>query len=325
MNPATGLFGPVLKTLRKEGYLSCDMHFHTEYSMDAISKIPNVLKRCRKIGSGIAISDHNNYRGSEHAHKIKNKGDFIIPAIEASTRRGAHSLFYFRKLSDGRKFFEDVITPLRRKNPFFLPILMEQLLEKARDYNALVSLPHPFGPGCTGVKKNPDIKEINKYFDFVEVMNGVCLRGMNEKAMDWAKQVKKGITGGTDGHTTNELGLVQVVAPGSNIDEFFESLLAKKQTVIGTEERFFKDALNQIEKEAGYLARASKTGNLMQWLESHFEIELRHIKNVDKEFIHHFNIQHGHIGNKESYFMKRHKYYKHIHDELLEGTKWAGK
>ena len=121
---------PLFKMMRSVGFQAVDMHFHTEYSMDAVSDIRAVLARCRTRGYGVAITDHNDIRGALKAWNMK-RDEFIVPGIETSTKEGAHTLYYFYDVKDLQRFYNDVVQPLRKKNPFFLPITIYQFIENA--------------------------------------------------------------------------------------------------------------------------------------------------------------------------------------------------
>ncbi len=61
-----------------------DLHIHSEYSYDSFNKIDNILKVAKERGlSGIAITDHNKFRGSlEASAKAKQYDLLVIPGME---------------------------------------------------------------------------------------------------------------------------------------------------------------------------------------------------------------------------------------------------
>jgi len=307
-NPA-GVYGPVLSLLKKEGYTAADMHFHTEFSMDGISKVNNVLKRCRKLNTGVAIADHNEIGGVIKAFKLRKK-EFIIPGIEASCHEGAHLLLYFYTLSECREFYKKEILPQKKINPFFIPTKTAELIETASKYNCVICSPHPFGPGVTGIHKIDIPSSTIRKIDLIEGINGVCLRGMNTKAIDWANKLKKGMTAGTDGHTTAELGLDLSLAQGNDIESFLKSLIKGNSIIIGKEECFFTDAVHQVVKEKFYFERAIKKHEGLLWLKTHYENEVEHLKNKMKKEEFHFHMHAHHRELKKE--SRLHPHFKHL-------------
>src|SRR3989339_181513 len=97
--------GPILQLLSKVKFLGVDMHFHTEYSMDGVSKIEAVLEKCRKDGIGVAITDHNEIKGAIRAVK-ESKGQFIIPGIEMTCHVGNHLIVYFENIKQLQLFYD---------------------------------------------------------------------------------------------------------------------------------------------------------------------------------------------------------------------------
>ncbi|MFH1211244.1 MAG: PHP domain-containing protein, partial [archaeon] len=79
-----------------------DMHYHTRYS-DGRTKIAKVMKKCRKRGFGVAVTDHNDIRGAILASRYN--GVMTIPGIELGVREGAHLLLYFYNIKDLEEYY----------------------------------------------------------------------------------------------------------------------------------------------------------------------------------------------------------------------------
>lgn len=292
------------------------MHFHTEYSMDAVSDIRSVLARCRKRGYGVAITDHNNVAGAVKAWNMK-KDEFVIPGMEGSTKEGAHSLYYFHDLVDCTHFYDEVVAPLKKKNPFFLPIGIEELMKKGREYGAVVATAHPYASitGFKHIRFKKRIRAVERRFDLTEALNGVVLRGMNKKAVRWARAIGKGMTAGSDGHTTAELGTTLTLAYGYDVDSFLETVKRGYSILLGKEENIFVDVLHQIIKEKIYLKRAHHEGMGMLWIKSHLDewkIFRRKHKQYGDALHHHYDVQHQELSEENKQFMRRYKYYTQI-------------
>src|SRR3989344_807357 len=257
----------LFKMLKSIGFQAVDMHFHTEYSMDAVSSIESILSKCRKRGYGVAVTDHNEIRGAARLWHMK-KDVVVIPGMEASTIEGIHSLYYFYDIGLCKKFYNAVIQPLRKKDPFFLPITAGKLLEKAKRYNAVTCAPHPYSVGKTGMMKIKD-SSLHHSFDMIEGLNGNQLRKWDQRAVTWAKSTGKGISAGSDGHLTKELGNALTLAYGNDVESFLSSVQKGKNIVLGKEVNVAVNAIRQIVKEKNYFKHARAHGKGWLWLSDH--------------------------------------------------------
>ena len=102
---------PPLRKLEKEGLFGVDMHFHTRYSLDAISRIPAAVKKAQKKGFGFAITDHNTIKGVLAA-KPHMKTTTIVPGIEITCNNGNHRLAYFYDIKELEQFFSKRLEPV---------------------------------------------------------------------------------------------------------------------------------------------------------------------------------------------------------------------
>jgi predicted metal-dependent phosphoesterase TrpH len=226
---------PDIPGLREQGYYCVDMHCHTRYS-DGLTKIKNIYKKCRKLGIGIAITDHNEIKGAVKIAKYK---DILsIPGIETTSSEGIHTLFYFYNTKELEEFHKNVIKKNRSANPFSdLKISIIDIIEKSKSYNCLISASHPFSPGNTGIyrfTKKKKYRDLLKKIDFIEAINGSNFHRLNKKAVEWGKKLKKNFTGGSDSHT---LGSVGNVITAAKSEDFLDSL-KKESLVVGKESTF---------------------------------------------------------------------------------------
>ena len=120
---------PPLRKFRKEGseLFGVDMHFHTKYSLDGISRITTSIKKAKKKRIGFAITDHNEIKGVISAYKNK-KGSMIIPGIEVTCRNGVHMLVYFYTKGNLEEFYNKSLKPKMKVNPFFVDISVTELI-----------------------------------------------------------------------------------------------------------------------------------------------------------------------------------------------------
>ena len=84
--------------LRKQGFTSVDMHLHSNYS-DGSANVTSLLKKAKKLGIGLAITDHNGVQGALKAWNNM-YGVLVIPGMEFTCAEGFHVLTYFYSIKD---------------------------------------------------------------------------------------------------------------------------------------------------------------------------------------------------------------------------------
>ena len=223
---------PNIPKLKKEGYHCVDMHCHSRYS-DGWNTIEGTYKKCKKLGMGIAITDHNEVKGALKIAKYKN---FLgIPGIETTSSEGIHTLFYFYNAKELDEFYKKFISKNFSENPFSdLKATIFEIVDKAKEYSCKICSAHPVAPASTGIHRFIEKKEYKKLFksiDFIEAINGCNLHMFNKKSIEWGKKIGKQFTGGSDAHTMGAVGLVVTATDGEN---FLDSLM-KNSLVIGKE------------------------------------------------------------------------------------------
>lgn len=229
---------PNIKAMKKRGNTLVDMHFHSKYS-DGLNKVDRIVKRAKKLEIGIALTDHNTINGAKEA--AKHKDLVLIPGVELTSSEGIHLLLYFYKLKDIVHFYNKYIVKNRHKNPLFcLNLGVNDLIDYAKGYNAIICAAHPFALFWTGLCKayhKPTVSESTyKKVDAIEVITGSNMKSRNRMALIFAEKKKKAITGGTDGHTLHEMGRVLTYTKHpTTTDGFLDSIIKKENFVIGKE------------------------------------------------------------------------------------------
>jgi predicted metal-dependent phosphoesterase TrpH len=162
-----------------------DMHTHTNYS-DGTDSALEIIKQAEKIGlDGIAITDHDTFEGLHEALEIETNL-IIVPGIEISTSKG-HILAY--GVSDGE--YEMGLSP-------------QETVEIIHKNGGIAVPAHPFDYIRLGIKD--EIFSIPS--DAIEVINGcITLARWNKKAYDAALELDLPMLGGSDGHSTEEIGI----------------------------------------------------------------------------------------------------------------------
>jgi len=226
---------PNLKEILKNGLCAVDMHSHSQYS-DSISKVKWILKKAKRLGIGVAITDHNEIEGSLEA--LQQKTILVIPGIEVSSAEGIHLLIYFYDKEELVNFYVKHVHNFKTVNPQSkTKVKLLDLVNAAKNYRCITSLAHPFGFFWANVKGFTDVerKKIFKNLDAVEVLNGEFSRLRNLKAIELAIREDKCYTAGSDEHSLIELGSVLTLSEAHSVKGFLDSIMKKENLIVGTE------------------------------------------------------------------------------------------
>ena len=228
---------PDYKYLKDNNFLAFDMHVHTKYS-DGANRVTTILKKAKKLGIGVAITDHNMIQGAVKAFN-NHFGVPVIPGIEVTTKEGLHILLYFNKIEDLKDYYVKYIKYERSKHPYLSTnVSTVDVIKKAKKYNCVISAAHPFSPTkmglATSIKRKYLPKSIIKEIDAMEVVCGSHLNYMNHKAIKWAWELDKPITSGSDAHTLSDVGRILTYSQSANIVEFLKKIIHKENFVVGT-------------------------------------------------------------------------------------------
>lgn len=228
---------PDFSNLKRQGYVAVDMHLHSEYSVDCSTKVKDIVRKAKKNGFGIAITDHDEIGGALEASKTD---VFLIPGIEVTCEEGVHMLVYFYELKDLKNFYSKHIRP-NSLNELRTSIKHRKLLKIASKYKCVVSAPHGFSYGCGlyAMKKHAEV-------EFVEALNASIRPSLNEKA----QALKKKFTAGTDAHFIDYIGRSVVCAKAKNTKEFLDKLRKGDVLLVGKEINIVKWILVNARKEA---------------------------------------------------------------------------
>ena len=215
-----------------------DLHFHSKYS-DGMSSVDKIAARARALNIGIAITDHNEIRGSVEINKMKDI--LTIPGIEVTSSEGTHLLVYFYDISGLKHFFKRDVRPFMGSGVMSsLGLSMEELIERARRYPALVAFPHPYCTAYTGICNIRFPKErfdrLCQAVDAIEVINASNLNKWNLKCALLAFNFNKSLLGGSDGHSVAQMGRAVTYATCNKTrDAFMEAIFKGHTRVIGKE------------------------------------------------------------------------------------------
>jgi len=250
---------PNIPYLKEEGFTCVDMHVHSKYS-DGLNKIKTIIKKAKTKGFGVAITDHNEIKGSAEAYKLA-KDVLVIPGMEVNTSDGPDVLIYFYNIHEAIEYYNKFIKRKKGKDPYGRSqVSLKEIANNVNDYNCVVSAAHPCGPVWKNLQRflheNKDKKKILKMFDAIEVMNGEMNRKMNVNAILWNLILNKSITGGSDGHTLGEIGTIVTYSQAETVEDFLSNIITENVNVMGTETKIRRKILsgsNNFRKHIKYI------------------------------------------------------------------------
>jgi predicted metal-dependent phosphoesterase TrpH len=197
-----------------------DTHVHTIYSkhwfwgFDSLNKPRDMIKIAIKKGlDGVAVTDHNNVRGSLITKKIAQnfKGFKVITGTEIKTADG------------------DILAlGVKKDVPSLLSV--EETIERIHDLGGIIIAAHPFGTYV--FRKCLEKKAVKA--DAIEIYNASLMKVANIKASNLAKRFKKPVTAGSDAHGLREIGNGAIVFSGDPLEAILKKkvkLITKKTTL----------------------------------------------------------------------------------------------
>ncbi len=207
------------KTHSGQGSFVIDMHVHTwPASPCASDSVDDMIQAAKNIGlQGICLTDHNYVWSAEAVLALREKHDFLVlRANEVITEQGDMLVFGFHENLQG-------ITKLADLN------------KQVAAVDGFIVAAHPFRGfltfGADDVGLTPDsamAREVFKWVNGVETLNGKVTDTENKFARDVAKGLGLPSTGGSDAHDASTVG-VYATAFDETIDSEASLLAALKQ------------------------------------------------------------------------------------------------
>lgn len=238
----TGASLPLVLELVPQGWLGVDFHLHTRHSLDAFTRVGDLLEAAREQQIAVAITDHNEIRGALEAIE-QPRGVTVIPGIEVKARDGVDVLVYFADPQHLVEYYTRVVEPKRRGRHFLIPDLSEEeIVDGARAFpGSLLIAPHPYAPGALGlgtvVESGVVPARVLEGVDAVEVRNATMAPAANRQAEGLCTRLRKPATGGSDAHVPWSIGrcLTAVDAP-SKVVPILEAVRAGRCRALGQSE-----------------------------------------------------------------------------------------
>jgi predicted metal-dependent phosphoesterase TrpH len=229
-----------------------DMHFHSRYS-DGANMIKSIVGRAKKLGIGIAVTDHNDIRGAVRLDNYKDEL-LTIPGIEVTSQEGAHVLIYFYDIDDLTDFFETELKHYLGKNVMASSLLrMEEIIERAKKFESLVMFPHPhcaiYTGVCNPIFSKDRLSDLFDLVDGVEVINAGNMKKSNLQCAVLGFNLGKSMIGGSDGHQLNHMGkAVTFTRRVKNRRAFLDAIKDNRNWVIGKEIALFRKVASNSSK-----------------------------------------------------------------------------
>lgn len=164
-----------------------DLHSHTVYSKDCLTRTEALIARARELGlTRIAVTEHNRLDGALAAKRIA--PELVIVGEEIKTSKGEIIAYFVREM------VPKGLTP-------------QETIARLRDQGAFISIPHPLDSLRTSAMGLENVMEIIELVDALEVRNARCVRPAdNDAAFALARAHGKLMTAGSDAHIVYELG-----------------------------------------------------------------------------------------------------------------------
>ena len=232
---------PDWDAIRESDRMAVDMHFHTDCS-DSFTRVESAIALAESRGTGVAITDHNLITSLVRIRDTDPSVP-VIPGMEVSTSDGPHILVYFYDMNDLERFWYRCIRPRLQECPWLAlrDCPTETLLDMLERENCVVSAAHPMGYFMTNkgvevcIRKGYLNEDVAKRLDAYEVICSGMTRNSNRQSLASARRYGIGFTGGTDGHTLQEVGNVVTVSSATDVDSFLDDVVRRRVDVIGLE------------------------------------------------------------------------------------------
>jgi predicted metal-dependent phosphoesterase TrpH len=183
-----------------------DLHTHTFCSKDSCNQYDRIISSVDRAGlDGIAVTDHNEFRG---AVELRKRAPFlVIPAEEIKTSAGEIIGLFLEE---------------------WIPAGLEPLetVHRIHEQGGLAYVPHPFDEIRGSRLQRWALEVVRPHIDILEVFNARnALPIFNGRALAYARE--HGLLGGagSDAHTYAEYGRAYVdIPPFVGAEEFLDSM-----------------------------------------------------------------------------------------------------
>lgn len=180
-----------------------DMHIHSCYSHDAVSKPETIVKTAKEKNLVALITDHGNCKAWAEISKYAKQYD--VPFI-----LGEEIKVYDNGKMVGELLGYFMDTPLEKGE-------YPEVIDKLRAQDALISVAHPFD---TFRKPFRRLEEVKNRVDAIEIFNARGYWGsFNKKTRTFVEKNSLHFTAGSDAHFPEEIGNAYIELEASGLEE----------------------------------------------------------------------------------------------------------
>ncbi len=193
--------------------MKIDTHIHSKYSKDSITPLEDIIDYSRKIGlKAIAITDHDEIKGTQIVQTLKHEGLLLIPGEEVSSTEG-------HIIALG---ITDYIKPLQTP---------EETIDKIHENAGIAIAAHPYSFYRSGMGKITETLNV----DGVETKNSRFILGLSNYLTN-KLSVKKNIPpiGASDAHFVKGIGRCYTEIPEvDDVDSLIKNIKKGNTTAHG--------------------------------------------------------------------------------------------
>lgn len=210
--------------------MKADLHIHSTYSHDAISKPESVFEAAVNHGiNTIAITDHDTTAGWDHFYRVSN--NYPVKLVF-----GQEVKVYRDNVPVGELLCLFLEKPIKSNT-------VQDVIKEVKAQNGIVSIAHPFSERRVEFRAYADIADWNQIA--VEVKNGRSYNPRDdEMAVSLADRLNTPRTAGSDAHTPFEVGSVYVEYDGQTINDLKQAILNRNVKIKGHSTNFLISILS---------------------------------------------------------------------------------
>jgi predicted metal-dependent phosphoesterase TrpH len=185
-----------------------DLHSHTIYSKDCLTRTADFIAHARAVGlDKIAITEHNRLDGALAAQRMA--PDLVIAGVEIMTTHGEIIGYFLDAAAVSSR--NRTAQPLQEVPRGLSP---QETIKRLRDQGAVITIPHPLDSIRRSAMGLANVLQVIDEVDALEVLNARCVRPLdNTAAAVLAKKRNKLFTAGSDAHTLAEIGRCYLELP----------------------------------------------------------------------------------------------------------------
>lgn len=199
--------------------MKADLHVHSIYSQDAISRPETILQTAADRGIDIiAITDHDTTAGWQEFHRLSSM--YAVQVVY-----GQEIKLWNEKYSDGEILALFLQQPIRSTS-------VSEILAEISAQDGIASIAHPFCDHRGEFRAYDRIDDWSRIA--METRNGrIYKKRGNEMAEGLAERLNLPATAGSDAHTPFEIGTIFMEFDGRNVNDLKRAILNRDVRISG--------------------------------------------------------------------------------------------